>query len=860
MHAKTATRWQDDEGRDSASPGPSHKRGSFRGPASSRPVVAFPRRDHDNVMIGSLIGEHIRILGVLGQGGMGEVYAGIDERLGRKVAVKAIRADRREGARERFLREARALSSLDHPNICRIFEYIESPEGAFLVLELIDGVTLQRAIERGMSRPRKLQAASEILAALIAAHKKGIVHRDLKPDNVMITPEGTTKVLDFGIAHLEAFDDEESIANGASEERVEDDATLIYPIAGAPAPRRRSRSIIAGTPLYMSPEQAVGGDITTASDLYSFGLLLQTLFTEKPPQDVVVSREVMRQLAARGESLPMTGQPRDLTALVVTLKDMTPANRPTAAEARATIQRIIDTPKRRIRMAVTALAIVLLLGGAAKYAFDVTTARNEAQQQRGQAEELVRFMVGDLRRKLEPIGRLDVLDGAASRALAYFASLSPEEMTGGNLNDDALALAQLGQARDKEGKLPQAIELFRQSVRFGTAAVNRDPAHEEWQLTLSNAYFWLGDALRRKGDVRGTLQNFQSYFAISQRLAQRHPNDPKYQAEVSYAHGNIGAAYELAGDLPRALAEYRVAAALDRDRLRHAPDDEQWQADFANSSNRLGVVLQNRGDFTGARSAFDDDLRMRRRLLQNAPDDVRRKRRLAVSLAYAGTLHQATGDTAQALTCYREETVLTARLAADDPSNADARRNHAVAEARLASVTDPAEGLPLAEAASKDLRALVRADARSTWRRDLAAALSRLTTIRLRLGDLPGARSTSGDALLLSEALVAERPKDATCIRILCESLVTAAAIDQREGRLPLALQRRIRAAAVASNAVQDPSVAAARVRALLALGRQDEAAPLAQRLLAGGYREAEFVALTAAVASPHSPPDRSLP
>ncbi len=148
-------------------------------------------------MIGSLIGGHIRILSALGQGGMGDVYAGMDERLGRRVAVKTIRADHSPNARERFLREARALSALDHPNICRIFEYIESPDGDFLVLELIDGITLGRAIEQGMSYARKLRVAEEILEALVAAHRKGIVHRDLKPDNVMIATDDTVKVLDF---------------------------------------------------------------------------------------------------------------------------------------------------------------------------------------------------------------------------------------------------------------------------------------------------------------------------------------------------------------------------------------------------------------------------------------------------------------------------------------------------------------------------------------------------------------------------------------------------------------------------------------------------------------------------------------
>ena len=98
-------------------------------------------------------------------------------------------------------------------------------------------------------------------------------------------------------------------------------------------------------------------------------------------------------------------------------------------------------------------------------------------------------MVGDLRTKLEAVGRLDVLDGAASRALAYFASLDPEELSGDNLHKNSLALAQLGEVRSDQGKLDEAVKLFRESVRFATAAVARDPKRDEWQLALSNAHF-----------------------------------------------------------------------------------------------------------------------------------------------------------------------------------------------------------------------------------------------------------------------------------------------------------------------------------------------------------------------------------
>ncbi|MCU1245087.1 MAG: hypothetical protein JWN02_997, partial [Acidobacteria bacterium] len=495
-------------------------------------------------MLGTVIGGHIRILHVLGQGGMGEVYAGIDERLGRKVAVKAIRGEGRLSAeaRSRFLREARVLSALDHPNICRLFEYLESPEGDFLVLELIEGITLTRAIERGMSRARKLWVATEIVTALAAAHRKGVVHRDLKPDNVMITSDGSVKILDFGIAQLGVEENEQERVDDTAATAEESADTLVYPIDGTVVTPRKARHAIAGTPVYMSPEQAVGGEVTPASDLYSFGLLLQELLTERPPQPDELDSTRLLERAARGESLALLGESRDVTVLVKRLKSLEGADRPSAPETAAALQRIVDAPKRRARHAAIMLALILMAAAALKYGFDVTSARREAERRRGQAEELVSFMVGDLRRQLEPVGRLDVLDGAASRALAYFASLRPEEMTGADLEHNARALTQLGQVRDKQGKLPQAIELFRQSVRFASAATARDPHRDDWQLTLSGSYFYLGDAMRRQGDLRGTLDNFRIYYDLSQRLAARHPSELRYQAEVSYAHGNLGAA------------------------------------------------------------------------------------------------------------------------------------------------------------------------------------------------------------------------------------------------------------------------------------------------------------------------------
>src|SRR5262245_13732250 len=159
-------------------------------------------------LVGRTVG-HVRIEALLGRGAMGEVYRGFDTALERPVALKAIRAEQRvtAEARGRFLREARLLSKLDHPNICRVYDLLEGTDCDFLALELIEGETLRSAASR-LSPEETLRIGEQIAGALAAAHARGVVHRDLKPENVMLTA-GTAaggrvvKVLDFGLARLD---------------------------------------------------------------------------------------------------------------------------------------------------------------------------------------------------------------------------------------------------------------------------------------------------------------------------------------------------------------------------------------------------------------------------------------------------------------------------------------------------------------------------------------------------------------------------------------------------------------------------------------------------------------------------------
>lgn len=210
------------------------------------------------------------IAGTLGAGGMGEVYRARDTRLGREVAIKVLPAEKLSDPtrRARFEQEARAVAALNHPHIVTIHE-IESAGGVdFIVMERVAGRTLDAIIpSHGMRFGEVLRIAIPLADALAAAHGAGIVHRDLKPANVMVTPGGVVKVLDFGLAKLTQAED----ASG------EDDTTL-------DAQARLSRpGTVAGTPAYMSPEQASGRPVDARSDIFSFGALLYEMVTGRRP-------------------------------------------------------------------------------------------------------------------------------------------------------------------------------------------------------------------------------------------------------------------------------------------------------------------------------------------------------------------------------------------------------------------------------------------------------------------------------------------------------------------------------------------------------------------------------------------------
>src|SRR5215204_2915158 len=213
-------------------------------------------------MIGQTV-SHYRIIEKLGEGGMGIVYLAEDKHLARRVAIKFLTSTDHH-YRARFIREARAVSALTHPNIAPVYDYGETDDGQpFIVMEFVNGKPLNELLESGLNFRRSVEIVISIAEALSEAHQHGIVHRDIKPSNIVINERGQVKVLDFGLVK-NLFEQSSS--------GVDLDANTLY------STQTRS-DVIVGTPLYLSPEQATGKAVDGRSDLFALGALLYECLT-----------------------------------------------------------------------------------------------------------------------------------------------------------------------------------------------------------------------------------------------------------------------------------------------------------------------------------------------------------------------------------------------------------------------------------------------------------------------------------------------------------------------------------------------------------------------------------------------------
>lgn len=734
------------------------------------------------ILSGDRIG-HIRIESHLAEGGMGAVYVGFDEKLERQVALKAIRIDRLNArARARFLVEARLLSQLDHPNICRIHGYLEDPRGDFLVLELIRGRTLRAVLSasgeidrEGLDHGSRLALAEAIARALEAAHEKGIIHRDLKLDNVMVTEDGVAKVLDFGLARSDSA--EEAGGEGVS---LDEDLPADLLAAGAswwmPSQEVRTHlGALVGTPANMSPEQARGEPATAASDVYALGLLLQELFTGRPPYEAGLSGPLLMVKAAEGDTLPVEGiHDADLAALIRRLKSLAPEARPTVAAAVERLAWIRARPGRRRRQLLAAAVAAAFLFGGARYIVDLRTerqlaleARNVAEQEAARAGAVAQFLE-EIFKASDPRQARGTLPDA--RELLHRGT----ERLGRDLQDQPLLRAQLldtlGGIHTELGLYDEARPLLQEALAIRERLLGRD--HLEVAATLAR----LGKVTRLsgQGDPVPLLRR-----ALTIRLARLGPESP----EVANLLNSLGTALGAQGRSAEAELFLRRCLSL-QERL------------WGERDPRVARVLHNLSGLAWQSDRIDEALRLQRR---------------ALALREASLPE----DDAE-LTASREALALVL-FDQRGPSDAEAMR---LLE-RVLAVHEKIYGPDHPE---------------------LAQTLFNLGLSWADLGDDSRARPYLERSLAIYErTLEPEHP-------LLLKALSTVADQHRQNGRAAEArpLDQRV-LDITGSRLAADPEnlpLLGARVRALLGLGRIEEARPMVASLRASGWTDSGFVKL----------------
>ncbi len=796
---------------------------------------------------------HWRLLEKLGAGGFGEVWLAAHEATGERRVFKfcfeaeQLRALRREVTLFRLLKEA--LGERD--DIARILDWSFDAPPYYLEAEytaggsLIDWAARQGGLET-VPLDTRLELVAQVATALAAAHSVGILHKDIKPANVLVhaSAEGapTIRLTDFGIGLLlehEALEARGITAHG-------------FTVGGAPEG--------AGTLMYLAPELVEGQHATLQSDIYSLGVLLYQMVVGDLVRPLAPGwqRDVEDALLAEDIACFVDGDPERRPAhareVAERLRGLSRRREEREAEQRAR-QAFERARRRRTQAGWVAASLALMLAGVSVFAVrevragrQAEAARQDAELRRHQAERLIAFMLGDLYGKLEPLGRLGILQDVGDEALEYFATVPEGEQTPEELMQRSKALGQIGQVRFGQGRLEEASRAFLESLQVARGLVAREPTNGEWLFALGQSEYWVGFSLAQRKELPEALRHFEAYLDVSRRLVAMDASNTEWQMELAYAHSNIASIQQLLGDGQAASRALGASATIMETLRAQRPEDTLLQRELSQVYAKLGDAARSRGALGEALKWFQQNLTLLESLTARTQEDAGLQRLLGIAHSHVGDMLLFQGDTRGALARYEAELDIARRLAAHDPDNLTWRGELLVRYEKVGRchrlLGDQTKAHTLFDTALRSATELLeKSPEHRSWRFALAREHLALASVETERGQATRARGHLREALTALEKLREEAPTERAFAQWHASGLWQLGWLEARAGASDRARPAWEEALATLEPEAQarEPHTMDLRARLLLALGREDEARPLLATLDEMGYADEEF-------------------
>jgi eukaryotic-like serine/threonine-protein kinase len=655
-------------------------------------------------LVGKRVGSY-RILGEIGRGGMGRVYRAVrdDDSFQREVAVKVAGGgfDWELGA-ARFLRERQILARLHHPNIATLHDGGATEEGQpYLVMELVDGEPLDAyCASRQLGVRERLALFLTVCDAVHYAHQNLVVHRDLKPSNILVTSEGAPKLLDFGISKLLSPEGDLETLPTAT----------ILPLL---------------TPEYASPEQVRGEPVTTASDVYSLGVVLYELLAGARPYDITTRspEEVLRVVCGADPERPSTAVRRRTSRVAAGPATQVPASalqgdldtivlkclrkdasrrygsarelsedlgnflegRPVQARPDSAAYRASKFVRRhRAAVVATALALLALVGTtlvALVQAREARLARTRAEKRFQDVRRLAHSVIFELHDGIQRLpGSTSVRELLVKRALEYLDELDRDSPGDPGLKAELAAAyekigdVQGGIASQNLGHRADAKVSYRRALALRQELASRYPGDPDHQRGLSAMYGRLGMLASWDSDLAGAAANYSLQLEAMRNVIRMSPGDVKSRRSAAAALANLGQVRAMSGDVEQGLADSREAIRLFESLVREDPP-ELRKAGFdvddtlASVRQMLGENLVATGRPAEAVTAFGPSLAYREAQVRKAPDDTVAKAKLAFLLVLVGEAQQRAGALVESSRSFARSVLLCEGLLAADPTD-----------------------------------------------------------------------------------------------------------------------------------------------------------------------------------------------